>query len=213
MRTFVPPALLTFAVVLSMSAPAPADGGVPIPGIRNALVTHRITTREPFPDHVFVLCDQERPHSARFVTVEPGHPLLIEFHGTEAGANPPAERLSGWWANLLVVPRADLPTGRAIEVAAHVVAGHVPTARWHKFCRRGGAPVWAGDRITIDYEIRRVGGDRLEVVRTTRDDTFACCCVAPVLACVGTFLGGLHLLRLSLRPGSGPKPRPRVTRS
>lgn len=196
-------------MALATCSPAHADA-MGLPGTRRVKPKHQVAAHEPFPNHVFILYDpdggQVRDEKsgrmvsparwAEFVTIEPKHPLMIEFLDS---ASP--QRRFGWSAALLVVPRANAPTGSALDVANAALAGHIADTSRYTFWCRDSAPAWVGNEMTIRYQIRRVeGSDRLEIARTSWDEEFVCCCVAPLLASLGTFLGGLRVLYRWLRP-------------
>lgn len=201
MRTHAPLTGLVAALAISGIARADAPG---LPGTRRITPTHRVVAREPFPDHVFVLCADGAENRAEFVTVEPGRPLLIEFHKADELR---AGRSFSWSATLVIAPRSDAPVGSAGDVARAAFAGRIGTATRYSFFRRDTGPIWSGDRITIDYEVRRAeAGGRLEVVRTTRNETLTSCCVLPLLTSFAALFGGVYVLRRWLRPNPQPTP-------
>jgi hypothetical protein len=201
MPRLIPGAVLALAVVCTANAPASADMG--FPGLQRATPTHRITTCEAFPDHVFVI---HRPSivagkdRAEYVDLEPGKPVVVDIGGSRRDR-----------AAFLIAPRSAAGSyATASKLAEAVRSGRIDGATQYELMNEEDVPEWYGDKLTIDYRVQRVTGDpegRLEVVRTTWDQGYQCCVVG--LACpVGTVLGGVWLIRRFTRrpnpPGAGP---------
>jgi hypothetical protein len=194
-------------VVLAASNPATADMSFPFPSAYYTYPTHRITTEETFPNHVFVVFRPKqayvqnqkngivqkevyRPASqAEYVELTPTHPIIV-----------PIDRNTVDVVFLLVVSRDVAARYRtALELAEAIEAGRVESFLRRELPRREKVPgTYENSEFTIDYRMqRRAGG--IELVRTTeaveRKWYEEWCCVVPVLLPLAMFLGGFLLIR------------------
>jgi hypothetical protein len=142
-------------------------------------VTHRITTHETFPDHVFVLC-------------APGTSTLGEIR--ELAPDQPIINTQGAML-LFIVPRTEAtPYKTTQELVEALKGGCARAALRHQFSYKESVPFWSGDEFTVEYRVQWTPSGGIELVRTTANQEGAPCCVAAVLMTMATF-GGLWLTR------------------
>jgi hypothetical protein len=190
--------LLAVAGIVVTNGSATADMGVP--GLRRAKPTHRISTREAFPDYVFVIYSQKSVYvkdaktgneerrsadEAEFIELTPEQPVMISVDASRIDRK-----------TLIIVPRiVATPFKTALELAE--ASRHLKGAVWLELPHREDVPEWHSGEITIDYRVQRDAKSpdgRLEIVRTTWDQSYQCCVVGLCLP-VAFSLGGLWLIR------------------
>lgn len=156
MRRFV-------AIVVGLLAASSARADMlPLqPGADYARPTYRIETEELLPDYVFVISRhifRQPAPDITYVELGPGHPLTLTTGYQEE-------------PELFIVPRgiaSEYPN--AADLVRAVSEGRVSGSVQKRFPFRALVPTWADKEITITYRLQKAAsGDRLELVRTSRD--------------------------------------------
>ncbi len=200
--------VLAVAGVVVTNGSATAD--MIAPGLRRAKPTARISTREAFPDHLFVIYRQKSitvkdaktgnwesrsADEAEFIELTPDQPVMISVDGSHFDRR-----------TLIIVPRiVATPFKTALELAE--ASGRLNGAVWLEFPYRQDVPEWQSSEITFDYRVQRDAKSpdgRLEIVRTTWDQSYQCCVVGLCLP-VAFLLGGLWLIRRWRRHRNTPR--------
>ncbi len=178
--------LLVLIVALLAATSARADMLPLQPGADYARPTYRIETEELLPDYVFVvarhLFRQPTPDITYF-ELGPGRPLTLTTRYQEE-------------PELFIVPRAiasEYPN--AAELVRAVREGRVTGSVQKRFPFRELVPSWADKEITITYRLQRAAsGDRLELVRTSRDPMLQWYAAA-ILSTTAVVIGGIWFVR------------------
>jgi len=189
-------ALLSTPVVVTS---ARADAGAP--GTQPAHPSHRIIAAEDFPNHVFVIYRprvtrvedkgtgkyvEQDAGEAEYVELAPNRPVVVEYDRDR--------RVTV----LIIAHRAAAASYKsARKLADAVQSQQVEDAVEYQLSKRESVPEWQSREITITHRIQRIGtSNRLEGVRTTRNQTYQCCVVC-LLCPITTLLGGFWLIRWS----------------